>query len=211
MRIDGNRTRTPLGTLWATTLVTALSACGGAEHARPRDATPSAIAYHAVFDYLPLLDKTVMSFETEIEGSEERGLLIMQVRRPRSDLVELTIGGKVRRLDLLKEGVKLIEGGWLLKAPLEVGATFVGMSGNVRVSSITREVAVPAGRYKECVETVEISPEVRTTTTFCPLVGIVLLEVDSMSVQNPERVTARLKSHGPLVDLGGDGVQIRTE
>jgi hypothetical protein len=211
MCIEGNRTRTPLGALWVVTLVTALSACGGAEHARPADATPSAIAYHPVFDYLPLLDKTVMSFETETEGSDERGLLIMQVRRPRPSLVELNIGGKTRRLDLSKQGVKLVQGGWLLKTPLQVGATFVGMAGNVRVSSTTREISVPAGHYKECVETVEISPETRTTTTFCPLVGIVQLEVDSMSVQHPERVTARLKSHGPLVDLGGDRVQIRTE
>lgn len=216
MRIEGNSIGQTLRSgIGRSTLVAVCVACAGcsaeARHAQVPHATPAGIAYHAVADYLPLLDKTVMSFETETEGSADRGLLIMQVRRPRPNLVELAIGGKVRRLDLLKEGVKIVEGGWLLKTPLEVGATFVGISGNVRVSSITREVTVPAGHYRECVETVEISPEARTTTTYCPLVGIVLLEVDSMSVHNPEHVTARLKSHGPLVELGGDQVRIQTE
>lgn len=198
--------------LAASTLILPMATgCGQSSLPRPADPTRTEIAYHAVSDYLPLLDNTVMSFETETEGSPDRGLLIMQVHRPRPTVVELNIGGKIRRLDLLKEGVKTIEGGWLLKAPLEVGATFPGLSGQVRISSITRTIDVPAGHFKECVETVEISPQVRTVTTFCPLIGIALLEVDSMSVQNPEHITARLKAHGPRVDLGGDRVQIHSE
>jgi hypothetical protein len=175
------------------------------------DATPAAIAYHGVSDYLPLDDNTVMSFETETEGSAERGLLVMQVRRPRPKLVELTVGGKIRRLDLTDEGVRIVESGWLLRRPLEVGATFTGQNGSVRVSSIQRTVDVPAGHFRECVETVEIGPTVRTLTVFCPHVGIALLEVDSMSVNEPERIVARLKSYGKRVDLGGDQVRVLSE
>jgi hypothetical protein len=183
-------------------------ACGGSSTSQVANATPSAIAYHGVMDYLPLDDNTVMSFETETEGSAERGILVMQVRRPRTNVVELDVGGKIRRLDLTSDGVKIVEGGWLLKKPLEVGATFPGQNGAVRVVSISRSVDVPAGRYKECVETEELGPGARTVTTFCPLVGIALLEVESLAVDNPGRVTARLKSHGPRVDLGKDQVRI---
>jgi hypothetical protein len=172
------------------------------------DATPSAVAYHGVSDYLPLENDTVLSFETETEGTAERGLLIMQVRRPRPNVVELDIGGKIRRLDLTSDGVKIVEGGWLLKKPLEVGATFTGQNGPVRVKSIHTAIDVPAGHFTDCVETEEVSPAARTLTTFCPLVGIALLDVESMSVSNPERVTARLKAHGPRVDVGSDQVRV---
>jgi hypothetical protein len=184
-------------------------ACGASNRPHVANATPSAIAYHGVSDYLPLLDNTVMSFETQTEGSAERGLLVMQVRRPRPNVVELDVGGKIRRLDLTDEGVKIVEGGWLLKKPLEVGATFPGQNGQVRVSSIMRSVDVPAGHFKECVETEETGPGTRTVTTYCPLVGITLLEVESLAVSNPERVIARLKAHGPRVDLGGDQVRVQ--
>jgi hypothetical protein len=181
--------------------------CGGSTP-RVADATPSAVAYHGVSDYLPLENDTVLSFETETEGTAERGLLIMQVRRPRPNVVELDIGGKIRRLDLTRDGVKIVEGGWLLKKPLEVGATFTGQNGPVRVKSIHTAIDVPAGHFTDCVETEEVSPAARTLTTFCPLVGITLLDVESMSVSSPERVTARLKAHGPRVDVGSDQVRV---
>jgi hypothetical protein len=149
-----------------------------------------------------------MSFETELEGSADRGLLIMQVTRPRPTVVELNIGGKVRRLDLTNEGVKIVEGGWLLKKPLEVGATFTGQNGPVRVKSIHTAIDVPAGHFTECVETEEISPASRILTTYCPHAGIALLDVESMSVSNPERVITRLKAYGPRVDVGHDQVRV---
>lgn len=188
-----------------------VASCGGGSLPRPADATPSAIAYHGVSDYLPLEDNTVMSFETETEGSADRGILIMQVTRPRPKVVELNIGGKIRRLDLTDEGVRIVEGGWLLKKPLEVGATFAGQNGQVRVATIHVSVDVPAGHFKECVETEEIGSAARTITTYCPHVGIALLEVESMSVKNPERVTARLKTHGPRIDLGADQVRVQPQ
>lgn len=196
---------------WGTIVVTlALAAASGCSSSAPHvaNATPSAIAYHAVSDYLPLDDNTVMSFETETEGSAERGLLIMQVTRPRPNVVELNIGGRIRRLDLTADGVKIVEGGWLLKKPLEVGATFPGQNGPVRVKSIHTAIDVPAGHFKDCVETEEIGPAAHTLTTFCPLAGITLLDVESMSVTNPERVVARLKAYGPRVDVGNDQVRL---
>lgn len=184
------------------------SDCGGNALPRAADATPSAIAYHGVSDYLPLEDNTVMSFETQAEGSADHGLLIMQVTRPRPNVVELNVGGKIRRLDLNNDGVRIVEGGWLLKKPLEVGATFAGQNGQVRVTTIHMSVDVPAGHFKECIVTEEIGPAARTTTTYCPHVGIALLDVESMAVDNPERIVTRLKAYGPRIDLGRDQVRV---
>jgi hypothetical protein len=190
----------------------ALCGCGGAPQRQGIAApTPSSMASHSLSDYLPLENDTVMSFETETEGSVERGLLIVQVRRPRANVVELNVGGKIRRMDLTKEGVRLFDGGWLLKEPLEVGATFPGQNGKVRVSSTTREINVPAGHFRDCVELEETGRAAKTTTVFCPLVGITFIEVESLSLDTPERVTARLKASGPRIDLGGDQVRIQPE
>jgi hypothetical protein len=151
---------------------------------------------------------TVLSFETEVEGSPDRGLLVMQVRRPRPDLAELKIGSKTHRLDVTKEGVRVVEGGWLLRFPLEVGATFPGQYGSVRVTRVGITVEVPAGRFEGCIETEETTGASRTLTQYCPTVGIVQLEIESLSSDAPGREVARLKFHGPLLDLGEDRVNV---
>jgi hypothetical protein len=78
----------------------------------------------------------------------------------------------------------------------------------VRVKSIHIVIDVLVGHFKDCVETEEIGPSAHTLTTFCPLAGITLLDVESMSVTNPERVVARLKAYGPRVDVGNDQVRV---
>jgi hypothetical protein len=73
----------------------------------------------------------------------------------------------------------------------------------IRVNAV---VEVPAGRYDDCVQTLERRGGDRplsVATTFCPEVGIVLLEAASGAAM--ER--AELKSYGPPVEIGPDGVQ----
>jgi hypothetical protein len=187
----------------------ALLGCGGPRDSQLPNAKTEVIrADFGVESYLPLIDNTVLSFETETEGVAERGLLVMQIRRPRPTVVELKIGDKIRRLDLLKEGVRVVESGWLLKLPLEVGATFTGQYGTVKVTRVNLTVQVPAGRFEGCIETEETTGTSRTLTRFCPTIGITELEVESLSTDAPGREMVRLKSHGPLVDLGQDQVKV---
>lgn len=186
-----------------------IGGCGGT--AEPAKAPEPLTATFGVESYLPLIDNSVLSFETEVEGSPEKGLLVMQVRRPRLNVAELRIGSKVHRLDLLREGVRAIEGGWLLKLPLDVGATFAGKYGTVKVTHVNRTVKVPAGTFEGCVETEETTGSSRTLTRYCPTIGIAELEIESLSADAPAREVARLKSHGALVDLGQDQLKISPE
>jgi hypothetical protein len=92
--------------------------------------------------------------------------------------------------------------------PLEVGASFTGQYGTVKVTRVNLNVVVPAGHFEGCIETEETTGTSRTLTRYCPTIGITELEVESLSTEAPGREVARLKSHGPLVDLGQDQLKV---
>ncbi|HEV8248163.1 MAG TPA: hypothetical protein VGP93_20450 [Polyangiaceae bacterium] len=143
---------------------------------------------------------TVYSYETYSESKGEHGILVLRVRRPRADLAELDVAGRVQRLHVSKAGLELATGGFLLLAPLKTGAEWHGDFGLVRVTSTDKAIAVPAGKYVGCLETVEelASPEVskRTTTVFCPNVGIVSRDSEGQAGGEVEHETLLLKSYG---------------
>lgn len=153
--------------------------------------------------FLPFEANTVSAFETSSEDSPEKGVLMMQISRPRPDAVELDVGGKIQRLTIVPEGAQVATGGWLLKTPLEEGARFKGQFGEVKIVSISRSIQVPAGKFDGCIETVEESQvaERRVTTVFCPKVGIVSLEAEGKLGKDYGRERALLRSHGPKVDI----------
>jgi hypothetical protein len=155
---------------------------------------------------LPLEDNTVYSFDTSAESTGQRGILILQISRPRPDRVDLKMGSKVERLEIASDGVRLITGGYLLKTPLDVGASFQGQSGVVRIVDTDKSVQVPAGSFVGCLETVEESSLLGATkkvsTVFCPRVGIVSLIAEANEDGADVRETALLKSFGKRVDIG---------
>lgn len=155
-----------------------------------------------VSDLLPLEDNTVLEFDTSIEGTGDKGRLVMQVRRPYGNRIELNVAGKIRRLEATPEGVSIATGGWLLKQPFTVGATFRGLSGPVKVVGINRQLEVPAGHFTNCVETEEVTSTTVTRTTFCPGAGIVKLVIDGKLNGEPRREIAELHFHGPRIDIG---------
>ena len=152
--------------------------------------------------YLPLEDHTVFSYDTYIEETNERGLAVFEIRRPRPELAELSLAGQVRKRYYFEPlGVRSGQGGYLLKAPLTLNSEWTGDDGKVRVLSVDETISVPAGKFSGCLRTVEnakLSNATRkTTTVFCPGVGITLLEIEAedsgMSVL--QRLT--LKAFGP--------------
>lgn len=179
------------------------SACGASGPTPGPGSAPPAARVSDVEHYLPLTADTVLAYETFAENSGDRGILMMQVRRPRLGMVELDVGGRVQRLALERDGVRLVAGGWLLKAPLQPGARFKGQFGEVEITRVDASVEVPAGRFSGCVETVEQSATAqrKVTTVFCPEIGITLLEVEGSLGDDYGRERAALKSHGPRVDL----------
>jgi len=191
--------RHPIPTL-AWTIVTLVAGCAK----QPTTEAPRSASTVQVIasDWLPLEDNSVLDFETSVEGTQEKGRLVMQVRRMHDNLVELNVAGKVRRLEVKAEGVAIATGGWLLKSPFTVGSSFPGLSGRVVVVSVDRTVNVPAGHFTQCIETEESTATAITRTDFCRGVGIARLVVEGQMNGQPRRETAELRFHGPRIDLG---------
>jgi hypothetical protein len=170
----------------------------------PPSAPPPKLATTELNRLLPLEDATIFSYDTVTEPSGERGLLILEIRRPRPEMAELIVAGRTRRLIVNAHDIAHATGGYLLKEPLTVGATYKGDFGNVRVTGVDKSVTLPAGAYSGCVETTEHAVsnegEKRTVTLFCPGIGIARRETEAEQegMSATERIS--LKSFGPRFD-----------
>ncbi len=196
------------GRLFALLSVGLALGCGG-------DPPPKAAPGHAsvpessVQRYMPLKDDTVYAYRTVAEDTGEHGVLMLQVRRAAGGLVELSVGGKVQRLEIFKNSIRNLDGGFLLKAPLVMGASWPGTGGQVHVAAVDKAMKVPAGSFVGCIETVEEHTLPRgskkITTDFCPDVGIVQLEVEAQVGSQYQKERAVLRSFGKRIDLGAPG------
>jgi len=189
-----------------------LEACGSS---RPVEGGPSTPAAQTdgeaeLARLLPLEDNTVFSYDTTSEGTESRGLLIVQITRPRRGRADLRMGSKTERLELEPEGISYVEGGYLLKTPLTAGSVWRGRSGPVRLVSTDESVTIPAGRFEGCARTVEDTHEATfsrsVTSVYCPHVGLVSVDVEATSTDGHARETAVLRSFGPRVDIAPDSI-----
>ena len=193
----------PIRTNFELGLLLAVVGCGGAAAQNDSKLGPTEPVITDVERYMPLKADTVYAFETSIENSGEKGVLMMHVDRPRANQAVLVVGGKAQRLEIEKQGIRLSNGGWLLKAPLSVAAQFKGQFGQVVIRSTDATVDTPAGRFTGCVETIEESTAVqkRVTTVFCPDIGIVALDAEGTIGDDFGRERAALRSYGPRVDI----------
>ncbi len=152
--------------------------------------------------FVPMENQTVLSYETYIEDSNERGVLVFEISRPRPELVELSVAGRVRKRYYFEPGgVRSGQGGYLLKAPLVVNAEWQGDDGRVKLTAVDLSVDVPAGKFSGCLQTVEqakLAAATRTTTTvFCPGVGITSLQIEGEQDGTSVLQRLSLKSFGP--------------
>jgi hypothetical protein len=151
--------------------------------------------------FLPLKAETVFSYDAWLPESVDPELLILQVERPSERFANLRSGSSVKRIEFVPDGVRLVTGGYLLKAPISAGADWAGPAGRVRVTGVELEVNVAAGHFVGCMATTEsdargASPRT-ISTTYCPGVGIVKFSVGDGERQ--ERF--ELKSFGARVDV----------
>lgn len=159
----------------------------------------------------PLVDGHVYHYVTQNETGD-RGLLVARVHRADASSGELRFPSGVRRFEYTAEGVRIAsgagEGAWLLRTPVAQGASWRGEhGGTTTVAAVGMRVETPAGTFEDCVRTLEQrggDRPVRFETTFCPGVGVVAVEAASGA--SYER--ADLKSYGPAVSVGPDGVQV---
>jgi hypothetical protein len=163
---------------------------------------PQGAVVSEVGRYLPLANNTVFSYETYVEDTNEHGLAVFEISRPRPELAELSIAGQVRKRYYFEPaGVRSGQGGYLLKSPLSLNSEWTGDDGQVKVTSIDQRVDVPAGKFSGCIQTVEralLPGATRTTTTvFCPGVGITVLQIEAEQGGTSVLQRLRLKSFGP--------------
>ncbi len=162
--------------------------------------------------FFPLVDGNVYHYVTLDEMNGE-GLLVARVLRVDAARGELQFPAGARRFEYTPEGVRLVSGGgrldeaFVLKRPIEVGSSWRGEhGGQTRIIAVGAAVDVPAGHFDGCVQTLEERGGDRPTkyaTTFCPDVGVVVLEAAAGA--NFER--AELKTYGPPVAIGPDGLK----
>jgi hypothetical protein len=149
--------------------------------------------------YFPLEDGKIYNYSTK-EG-DETGMLVAKVHRPQTHRGELRVSNGTKRFMYVADGVTYVGGAYVLKAPLEKGASWPGEhGGTTKITAVDVSMQVPAGKYTSCVRTVEEGgrpANSRYESTFCPGVGIVLLVVSTPG--NESR--AELKSYGMPVKI----------
>jgi len=158
----------------------------------------------------PLQDQHVYQYLTESDAGE--GMLMARVTRIDAAHGNLQMSGNTKSFEYVADGVVLQRKGaapvYVLKTPLAVGTSWRGEHGGVvKIITVNAIIEVPAGRYTGCAQTLEErggDRPLRVATTFCPGAGIVLLEAASGA--HMER--AALKSYGPPVEIGPDGVSV---
>jgi hypothetical protein len=151
--------------------------------------------------FLPLQNDTVFSYTAWLPESPKPEQLILQVERRSPERANLRSGNSVKRIEFVADGVRLLTGGYLLKAPLAAGANWAGPAGRIHVTGMDQTVSVGAGQFVGCIETTETGGQGQSSrsivTTYCPEVGIVKFSVDAADRQ--ERF--ELKSYGPRIDI----------
>ncbi len=193
------------------------TSCGGASSSAETPAWlaqksegPKIVASQSALErFFPLVDGMVYQYETENELGD-RGLLVARVERVSEERGALRFPVGKKSFVYLPDGVGLESAAgtvYLLKEPLELGTSYRGEhGGTTRVLSTSASVDVPAGHYDGCIQTLEErggDAPVRYATTYCPGVGVVLLE--AAAAANFER--AALKSYAAPIEMKPDGLE----
>jgi hypothetical protein len=134
--------------------------------------------------YFPLEEGKIYAYAVIVDDSPDQGMTVFDVVRTDPTHGKLVAkGSKVTKQFVYSpQGVARDTGVFILKAPIEVGTSWPGEhGGTTKITSVDTAVKVIAGSYASCVQTVEEGGRVGAAkswvTTYCPGVGIVLLEV----------------------------------
>ena len=184
-----------------------------AEHPEPIDSAlpapaPPPVSLEGIAKYFPLLKGHIYQYVTQTDDGD--GVMMTRVTRADAQSGELSGPQGTKSFQYAADGVVMDAAGvpiYVLKSPLDVGNKWPGRGGStVEIVEVNAKVTVAAGVYDGCIKTVEQRGgdiPMRIATTYCPDVGIVVLEAASgMALERAE-----LMSYGPPVDLGPDGVK----
>jgi hypothetical protein len=172
--------------------------CGRSPPPAPTVATPPE-AVGGVASYFPLEEGRVYHYVTSEAGLT--GMLVARVHRTDATHGELRLSNATKRFVYSPEAVAYDSGVFVLKGPLAVGTSWPGEhGGTTRIATVDAAPTVAAGTYASCVQTVEEGgrpPGGRYLNTYCPGIGLVLLQIQAAGGD----ARAELKSYGPPVTL----------
>lgn len=190
---------------YITCVFLALAACGGAQEAGDGDeAIDPARLY-------PLSEGNVWTYDVDT-GVDLSALGISRVVDVQGSRVTVENNGSSQDAivyELRPEGIfRVASETWLLRRPIEVGATWPATGGReARVTAIDESVEVGAGTFEGCVVVVESEPGgegaspsgtgQRVETVYCPDVGPVIVDTQIATEISGQTVTVRgeLRAH----------------
>lgn len=180
--------------LLSVVLVSLAASCSGTSEVKAPAASGTATSGSAAERFFPLVEGKLYHYVTRENG--ETGMLVARVHRTDATHGELRLSNATKRFVYGPSGVSYDGGATILKAPVEPGTTWPGEhGGTTKIAATEANVTVAAGTYSGCVQTVEEGgriPGARYATTYCPGVGMVLLEVSAVGAE----ARAELKKYG---------------
>jgi hypothetical protein len=168
--------------------------CAGAKGSGSRGAP----ARSPVEIYFPLNDGTIYTYQ------QAGNAFMIRVKRTGPGTAQLVTGASVKMLSVTPTAVRRDPVGTLLQAPFEIGASWQGDHGSVRVLDTHAQVTVPAGAFRDCLHTLEEvggDAHGRIETWFCPDVGITKMIVQEWQGAQSVTQLTELRSFGLPVDL----------
>ena len=187
-------------TAFAALLLALAHGCGSAPEPKPtRELTPDRL--------FPLTKGSAWSYDVDT-GDGNVALAITKVTEADGQTASVQGGEGVTRYELRPDGIfRTNLSGYLLKAPLRVGASWPSGGGmQAEVTRMDAELLTPAGELRGCVEVVERGAPSGAviTTIYCPEVGPALVVSKLEMITGKVEVIARLRGYqiGPGANAG---------
>lgn len=182
-----------VGTVLSSMLWVALAyGCAG------RSSMPSEPRAVSVLDLYPLVKGNAWSYDIDT-GESSTTLAVTRVEAYDGRIAEVRTASSTIVYEVRPEGIYVpSENAWVIRAPLRVGATWLGRGGReARVIATAVTADTPAGNFERCVDVLEQGGklELEVRTVYCPNVGPVIV-TSTMRSHVSERaltVSARLR------------------
>lgn len=176
----------------AAALLLAAAACAHQGPPAPKSALEA-------IDLFPLREGSAWAYDVDT-GEASTTLGVTRVEAFDGRVAKVRTGRKVMVYEALDEGIRVPPGDeWLLRGPLELGATWPGRGGrSARLESMGLSIETQAGAFEGCVSVVETGGklELEVRTVYCPGVGPVSVESTMRSKVNTRVLKVRAELRG---------------